>query len=94
MVIVAVIGAEVALVAVKLGILPVPLAAKPMAVFEFVHETVPPVGVVASGILATVVEAHAVTFAGGVIVGGAFTTIVATSTFVHPDVDVPTKDTK
>ena len=42
---VAVIGAVVVLIALKLGMLPVPLAAKPMLTLEFVHEKLPPAGV-------------------------------------------------
>ena len=44
-VIVAIIGATVALVAVKLGILPVPLAAKPIAVLLLVQLKVAAAGV-------------------------------------------------
>jgi hypothetical protein len=44
MVIVAEIADAVAFVAVKAGTLPAPLAARPIAVFEFVHVNVAPAG--------------------------------------------------
>jgi len=45
-VIVLVIGEPTVFVGVNAGMFPVPLAAKPIAVFEFVHAYVPPTGVV------------------------------------------------
>ena len=42
---VAVIGAVVVLMAVKLGMLPVPLATNPIVGSEFVQEKLPPIGV-------------------------------------------------
>ena len=48
------------LVAVKLGVLPLPLAARPMAVLLFVHANVAPEGVEAKLLAATVAPAQTV----------------------------------
>jgi len=45
-VIVLVIEEPAVFVGVNAGVFPIPLAAKPIAVFEFVHAYVPPTGVV------------------------------------------------
>jgi hypothetical protein len=73
---VAVIGAVVALVAVNEGVFPVPLAAKPMAVLEFVHAKVAPAGVLEYEEAATVPPLQTVIFAGTVTVGLGFTVMV------------------
>jgi hypothetical protein len=67
------IGVLPALVAVKLGILPVPLAARPIAVLEFVHEYVVPTGA-PENVTACVAEpAHTVWFATPLTNGVGFT---------------------
>jgi hypothetical protein len=74
-VIVAVIGSAVALVAVNDAMLPLPDAASPIAVFEFVQLNVDPaVPVKFTAVVA--VPAHKVWFAGSVTVGVGFTVIV------------------
>lgn len=75
-VIVAIIGAVVVLVAVKLGRLPVSLAANPIVGSVFVHEKLPPIGVLTKigGLTTTLL--HTVMFAGNVTVGVGFTVIV------------------
>jgi hypothetical protein len=71
-----VIGADVALVAVKAGVFPVPLAARPIAVLELVQANVPPAGVLVKAEAATEVPAHAVMLAGTVTVGVGLTVMV------------------
>ena len=68
-VIVAVIGAVVVLVAVKVGVLPLPEAAKPMAVLEFVQAKVAPAGVEVKAEAGTLAPLQTVMLAGVVIVG-------------------------
>ena len=75
-VIVEVIGPAVALVAVKAGKPPVPLAARPIAVFEFVQAKVAPAGVLTNPFTGTAAPAQKVKFASGVITGGGFTVTV------------------
>lgn len=75
-VIVAVIGPAVALVAVKAGKPPVPLAASPIAVLEFVHVNVAPTGVLTNPFAGTAAPAQYVKFASGVTTGGGFTVTV------------------
>jgi hypothetical protein len=53
MVIVEVIGAAVALVAVKTGVLVAPLTAKPIAALELVHVYVAPAGVLVNVLAGT-----------------------------------------
>ena len=72
-VMVAVMGALVALVAVNEGIFPVPFAPKPIAGFEFVHVKVPPVGVLTKFVAATLSLLHTTTLVGTKTVGGGFT---------------------
>ena len=76
---VAVIAADVVLVAVNVGVLPVPLAAKPIAVFEFVHANVAPEGILVNALAGTYAPLHTVLFAGTVTVGKGFTVTVATA---------------
>jgi hypothetical protein len=83
-VIVDVIGLEVVLVAVNAETDPVPLAAKPIAVFELVQAYVAPAGVLVKLWAATEVPAHCETFAGAVITGTAFTTTVVVDEHVVP----------
>jgi hypothetical protein len=75
-VIVAVMGAVVVLVAVKLGRLPVPLAANPIAGSEFVQKKLPPVGVLTKIGGFTTTLLHTVMFVGTVTVGVGFTVMV------------------
>jgi hypothetical protein len=75
-VIVAVIGDEVLLVAVKLPISPEPLAASPIAVFEFVQVYVAPAGVLLKFVGATVPFTQSVILEGIVTVGKGLTVIV------------------
>jgi hypothetical protein len=71
-----VIGLPVAFVAVNEGVFPVPLAATPIAVLEFVHAKVAPVTGLVYADAATVVPAHAVMFAGTTTVGVGLTVMV------------------
>ena len=75
-VIVAVIGAEVVLVAVNPGRLPAPLAPKPIVGSEFVQEKLPPVGVLTKIGGFTTTLLHTVMFVGTVTVGVGFTVMV------------------
>ena len=71
-----VIGLVPVLVAVNAGVFPVPLAAKPMVVLEFVHAKVAPAGVEAKAEAATAPPLQTVMFAGAVMDGFGFTVIV------------------
>jgi hypothetical protein len=77
-VIVEVIGDAVALVAVNPGVPPVPLAARPIAVLEFVQLKVAPAGVLTNVLAAMAVPAHTAIFGSGVAVGFGFTVKVVT----------------
>lgn len=83
-----VIGVVPELVAVKDGVLPVPLAARPMAALELVHAKVAPVGVLVKLLAGTGPPAHTVIFAGTVTVGTGLTTTVVVD--VHVEVGVVT----
>ena len=74
--IVAVIGEIPVLVALNEAILPDPLAARPIAVFEFVHVKVPPAGVLTKLVAAMAALLQTVIFEGTVTVGVGFTVIV------------------
>jgi len=63
-------------VAVNETISPVPLADKPIAVLELIHEKVPPAGVLVKFVAGTVSLLQIVMFAGTVTVGVGFTVIV------------------
>jgi hypothetical protein len=69
-------GTVVVLVAVKLGILLVSLAAKPIVGSEFVQEKLPPIGVLTKIGGVTTALLHTVMFAGTVTVGVGFTVMV------------------
>lgn len=73
---VAVIGLPVALVAVKDGVLPAPLAARPMAVLELVHAKVVPATELVNALAATVPPAQTVMLAGTVTAGVGLTVMV------------------
>jgi len=73
---VAMIGLVPVFVAVKAGISPVPLAAIPIAVFELVHENVPPAGVLVKLEAVTEPLLHTVMSAGTVTPGEGFTVMV------------------
>ena len=75
-VIVAMMGAVVVLVAVKLGMLPVSLAAKPIVGSEFVQEKLSPLGLLTKIGGLTTALLHTVMFAGTVTVGVGFTVMV------------------
>jgi hypothetical protein len=75
-VIVAVIAVVPAFVAVNAGVFPDPDAAKPIAVFEFVHAKVPPPGVLVNADAGTAPPLQTVMFAGTVTVGVGLTVIV------------------
>ena len=75
-VIVAVMGAVLVLVAVKLGMLPVSLAANPIVGLVFVQEKLPPVGVLTKIGGFTTTLLHTVMFAGTVTKGVGFTVMV------------------
>ena len=61
---VAVIGAVVVFVAVNVGTLPVPLRTNPIDESEFVHEKLPPAGVLTKFVAATIALLQTVIFAG------------------------------
>ena len=71
-----VMAAAVALVAVKAGTCPVPLAARPMAVFVLVQAKVAPAGVLVIAPIGIAVPAQTAMFAGAVITGNGLTVIV------------------
>jgi len=84
-VIVAVIGAAVVLVAVKLGILPWPLAASPIAVLLFVQLNIVPATVPVKLIAAVAAPLQSVWFVTGPTVALGFTVIVnVIGAPVHP----------
>ena len=70
------IGVAPELVAVNDGTLPVPLAANPIAVLEFVHENVPPAGELVNVNAETTEPLQTLLFAGTTAVGVGFTVIV------------------
>ena len=63
------IGEPVAFVVVNEGVFPVPLAARPISVFEFVHAKVAPATGELNAEAATVLPAQAVTFVIAFTVG-------------------------
>ena len=73
---VAVIGAAVVFVPTKVAMLPVPLAARPTAVFEFVQVYTVPVVAPLNVIAATLEPLHTVWFATAFTVGVGFTVYV------------------
>jgi hypothetical protein len=75
-VIVAVTGAAVVLVAVNAGVLPVPLAARPIVEFELVQVNVPPAGMLVYAEAGTLPPSQIVMFAGTVTVGVGLTVMV------------------
>lgn len=93
-VIVAVIGALVVLVAVKASMFAFPVAAKPIAVFEFVQVKVAPVGTVVKTAAGIVAPAHTVVFVGTVTTGGVPIVMVCVEMSTQPVFDVAAKETK
>lgn len=79
MVIVEVIGDDVALVAVKAGVLVAPLAPKPIAVLELVHVKVAPAGVLTKVLAGTAAPPQKVKLGSAVTVGTGFTVKVVTA---------------
>jgi hypothetical protein len=73
---VTIIVAEPEPAAVKLGTLPMPFAAKPIAILEFVHVNVVPVGVPAKFVAETVAPEHTAKFAGKATTAVGLTVIV------------------
>jgi len=69
-------GAPVALVAVNDGTLPIPLAPKPIPVFELVQLNEPPAGVLVNEVTGITVPAHTLELEGTVTVGLGFTVMV------------------
>jgi hypothetical protein len=74
--IVAMIGEAVEFNAVKAGMSPEPLAAKPIAVLSLVHVKVPPTGVLIKFVAAIAPLLHTTMFDGTATVGDGFTVIV------------------
>jgi hypothetical protein len=72
----AVIGAFPVFMAVNEGIFPEPLATKPIAVLELLHENELPVGTLIKFVAATVPLLQTVMFAGTVTVDVGFTVII------------------
>lgn len=69
-------GAVVVLVAVNPAIFPLPFAAIPIAVLEFVQLNVPPAGLLTKFVAAIVPVLQTIIFVGTVTVGDEFTVIV------------------
>jgi hypothetical protein len=82
---VAVIGLVVVLVGVKPGTLVVPLAANPIAVFEFVQVNEAPAGVLTNVLAATATPAQVAIAGSGVIIGKGLTVTTTISVEVHVD---------
>lgn len=76
---VAVMGAVVVLIAVKLGMSPVSLAINPIVVLEFVHEKLPPVGVLTKLVARTTPLLQTTIFEGTLTVGVGFIVMVLES---------------
>ena len=74
--IVPVIGVAVIFVPTNAGTFPVPPAARPIAVLEFVHVNVPPAGVVAKADAGIVAPEQTVIFVIGLTIGFGFTVMV------------------
>jgi len=72
----AVIPETAVLVAIKLGIFPVPLAGSPIAGFELVQIRTVPGGLLVKLVDGTVVPAHMIEFAGTMTVGNGFMVMV------------------
>ena len=88
MVMVAVIGPAVALVAVNAGVLVVPLAAKPIAGFELVQVNVAPAGTLTNVFAGTAAPAQNVKLGSATTVGKGVTVTVDIAVLLHP-ADVP-----
>jgi hypothetical protein len=71
-----VIGPVPVFEAVKLGVLPLPLAARPIAVFEFVHANVVPATLLVNADAGTEAPLQTVMFAGTTTFGVGFTVMV------------------
>jgi hypothetical protein len=82
----AVIGLVPGLVAVNEGNPPVPLTARPIAVFELVQLNVAPAGVLANEFAPIVVPAQALTFDSAFTLGVGLTVTVDTAVPVQPEV--------
>jgi hypothetical protein len=78
------IVAAVAFIAVKPGVLTVPLAINPIVVFEFVQLKVAPAGVLTKVFAGTKAPAQNTRFGSAVITGGGFTVTTTASVDVHP----------
>ena len=76
---VAVMGAVEVLIAVKLGILPVSLAANPIVGSEFVHKKLPPAGELTKFVARIAALLQTTIFAGTVTVGVGFMVMVLES---------------
>ena len=76
MVMVPVMAEPVAFVAVKAGVLPVPLPAKPIAVLELVHVKVAPAGVLTNEFIGTAAPAQNIRLGSAVTIGNGFTVMV------------------
>ena len=76
---VAVMGAVVVLIAVKLGMLPVSLAAKPIVGLVLVHEKLPPKGVLTKFVASTTPLLQTTMFVGTLTVGVGFIVMVLES---------------
>ena len=83
---VAMIGAAVKLVAVKAGVLVVPLAANPIEGLEFVQVNVAPAGVLLKVLARAASPLQYVRFVSAVTVGKGLTVTVATAVPVQPAV--------
>jgi hypothetical protein len=84
MVMVAIMADVVVLVAVKPGVLVVPLATKPIAVLELVHVKVAPVGVLINPFEGTAAPAQYVRLGSASTVGNGFTVTITASVEAQP----------
>ena len=89
-----VIGLEVEFIALNEGIFPVPLAAKPIAEFEFVQLNVAVFGLAVTFVSATAFPAHTVIFEGATMVGSGLTITLPLLVLVHPAEEVAVNETK
>jgi hypothetical protein len=85
-VIVDVTGLAVAFIAVNSGMLIVPLAARPIDAFEFVHVNVAPAGLLTKVFAGTDSPAQKVRLGSAVTIGNGFTVTVAIAVLLQPAV--------
>lgn len=93
-VITALTGEAPVFIALNEGTFPVPLAARPMVVFEFVQAYVAPTGVLVNADAGTLFPLHTVVLVGTVTIGFAFTITDCEVLSTQPEADVAVSDTR